>query len=775
MIDTKSHLHNLTKIETIGDTPVHGNIKTYPRWCTWLTLCLLIGFAPRFGSAQEASLSWEVANRFGPFEAYRDLGQDPIAVFDRWKLEPGARFEDWHKGLWAKHQIAPQKPFASPYAGLIDAAGSARENALWDPVQDKHSKRIANLARGQGTVAIRARSTIDGKNCRWQLDGQAEESAPCNNHLFDVGLSDATRTLTVTSTDGSQSTDTEIKVKHRLILGFGESYSSGQGNPDIPARWAEWTLQTKPEDLDVTWLNKPKKFLVGGTAGARWLDAECYRSFFNYETLTALKVASDEPHSFVSFLHYACSGAEIFDGLMNPQGIPEDSNRANDFGQKKKPSWYHARSQLHSMIMDLCAAPGEVRPYPQALQDRLVTRNPSGGKHAFLRHNNFTGALQPERRISPRYTRIVGNFGERTYAAHRNSKDWEHEFGDAYPTDGLPACPNGLAKPDLVLLGIGGNDSGFESIVRYYVVPNTFQFGILNYLASGDICPRPGNVGDNNVAHRACRAKPYDTGALMTGESNSRCAGRFCQPLQERLAIAYETIIDLTGITPDRLVTPVYPDPFRSTAVPLAPLNESLPNYAGNRLERRVPVLTQGKDGGARGGQHPNPLSKWNAAAAILGIAAPIARDWSFDVTRQEAELIVREAEGIRAQQRAAARRTGVSLVMGTRDSFLPAPWTAGQNGQLANAPAPYNWDPSDWEPYAYETQARAVRTFNDSLMTQQDIDDVDLGIEGDDTVDFRGAAHPNLTGHRLLAQTMAPCVAAILNGQSRAACLERH
>ncbi|MCA0922960.1 hypothetical protein [Pseudooceanicola nanhaiensis] len=723
-----------------------------------ISLCIFFGLAPRVGLTEGASLSWEVANRFGPFEAYRDIGKDPVAIFNIWKMNPNKRFEDWHRDLWQSHEDNGSDTFVSPYAELIRAAPDNRKNALWDSVKDMHRERIAALARGRGPIKISATSVITAESCVWQFEGHEAQTAPCQNHMFEVDLSDPAGMLVVKSHDGVQSAEARIEVKHRLIVGLGESYSAGQGNPDIPARWAAWTPETRPETLDVNWLKKPRKFLENGSAEARWLDAECYRSFFNYETLTALKIASDEPHSFVSFLHYACSGAEVFDGLLNPQGIPKDSNRANDFGQKEKPSWYHARSQLHSMIMDLCSNPGDVRPYPRVLRDKLIPRNQSHLRHAFLRHNNFTGEVEPRH--------IDGSFKTRTYAAHRNSDEWGDKVGEAYPTDGLPACDGQLAKPDLVLLGIGGNDGGFESIVRYYVVPNTYKMGIFNYIAAGEICPQSRNLGINKVARRACGLKPYNTGALVPGTKNWRCANSRCQPLQERLVIAYEAIINLTGITADRLVTPVYPDPFRSSDLPLIPLDEELPNYAGLREKGRGPVLQHGKDGAAAGGQAPNPLSQWNAAALGLGKARPIAREWSFDITRQEAELILREAEGIRSQQRDAAKRTGVSLVLGTRDSFLSSPWTAGQHGQLANAPPPNNWDPSEWEPYAYEARARAARTYNDSVMTQQDLDE---------EVDFRGAAHPNLTGHRLLAQTISPCVTAILNEKGTAPCRERH
>jgi hypothetical protein len=160
-----------------------------------------------------------------------------------------------------------------------------------------------------------------------------------------------------------------------------------------------------------------------------------------------------------------------------------------------------------------------------------------------------------------------------------------------------------------------------------------------------------------------------------------------------------------------------------------------------------------------------NPLRRWISTSILLPGGNRLAKNWRFDITRQEAEVIVREAEGIRAQQREAATRTGVSLVLSSRDAFLTAPWTFGMNGHLPNASATAGWDPSTWEPYAYEAKARAIRTFNDSLLTQQDLDK---------HVDFRGTAHPNLTGHRLLADTIMPCATAILQGHGNGNCRER-
>ena len=70
---------------------------------------------------------------------------------------------------------------------------------------------------------------------------------------------------------------------------------------------------------------------------------------------------------------------------------------------------------------------------------------------------------------------------------------------------------------------------------------------------------------------------------------------------------------------------------------------------------------------------------------------------------------------------------------------FVGYGWWKGSRTNLPNS-AP-KWDPSTWKPYAYETETRAIRTGNDSVLTQP----------GDKRI--AGAIHPNLTGHRMIAE----------------------
>lgn len=725
----------------------------------WSPLIIIAWFAgfivPTILQAQQLQLTWEVTNRFGPFEAYRDVdGISPSEVFETWKMKTGENYQDWHQRLWSEKNGR----FVSPYAGLIEArAIGRRQTALWDPVQDVHRSRIASLARGSGDVQVSAYSSLLDQDCEWQIEGRAPEIGRCREHRFSIPLEGPTVVLTVSSLEGSHSANVEIKIEHKLIVGLGESYAAGQGNPDIPAEWKAWKQVTRPSTLSVAWLNQPARYLANNKAEARWLDAECYRSFFNYQTLTALKIASTEPHSFVSFMHYACSGAEVFDGLLNPQGIPAGSNRAVDFNQGRSKSWFQARSQMNSLVMDLCDEPGELIPYPKELRDRLVARSSLRTRHAFQRHNSFVGELRPDASVSPS-TQGDG----RSYADHAGSTAWRSTFGDNLPTDGLPDCAAGIAKPDLVLLGIGGNDAGFESIVQFYVAPSNFKTGLFSYIASGGICPREANLGSNRAAKRACRLKKfnrYNTEALIDGLWSRKCANRQCLPLAKRLEFAIDAIVAVTGVSAKKIVTPVYPDPFRSADLPRVALDEPLPNYAGNREQGIGAVLTQGPDGGSD--KVHNPLSRWIGATVLVPGGNHLAKIRRFDVTRQEAEVMIREVEAIRRQQRLAAAAGGVSLVYSTRDAFLSSPWTFGAKGHLPNSTTD-GWDPATWEPYAYELEARAIRTFNDSLLTQQDLDE---------HIDFRGTAHPNLTGHRLLADRILPCAMALLQAQNNEIC----
>ncbi|WP_210186192.1 hypothetical protein [Hyphomicrobium sp. CS1GBMeth3] len=119
---------------------------------------------------------------------------------------------------------------------------------------------------------------------------------------------------------------TEVKVTDLFVIGIGDSFGSGEGNPDVPVRFSpERTVEygkggggsgdlTGYPARAGSWKQiGDAKFLEGN---ARWLDQACHRSLYSYQLRVALGLAVEDPHRAVTYAGFACSGAEVTWGLF---------------------------------------------------------------------------------------------------------------------------------------------------------------------------------------------------------------------------------------------------------------------------------------------------------------------------------------------------------------------------------------------------------------------------------------------------------------------------
>lgn len=88
-----------------------------------------------------------------------------------------------------------------------------------------------------------------------------------------------------------------VTVKDHLLVSIGDSYGSGEGNPDIPRVWAYESVGGQ--------LQRVVK------SEARWVDKRCHRSATAGPAQAALDLEYSDPHSSVTFFSLACSGATI--------------------------------------------------------------------------------------------------------------------------------------------------------------------------------------------------------------------------------------------------------------------------------------------------------------------------------------------------------------------------------------------------------------------------------------------------------------------------------
>jgi len=96
--------------------------------------------------------------------------------------------------------------------------------------------------------------------------------------------------LTVRGQDGQAATTMQrVVLKDLLIVSIGDSYASGEGNPDVPR---------------------------GPTSPGSWQDRRCHRSRFSGPAQAAWELERRDEQSTVTFLSYACSGAQIRKGLI---------------------------------------------------------------------------------------------------------------------------------------------------------------------------------------------------------------------------------------------------------------------------------------------------------------------------------------------------------------------------------------------------------------------------------------------------------------------------
>src|SRR5690606_8381604 len=121
----------------------------------------------------------------------------------------------------------------------------------WNSIEHRYLERFLRPENGifEGTLQLRLASPeLASARCTWQVTGSAGDfttSEKCGKYTdaqILVALNTPSATLTrptkvSVSTDSGQTADIEIHPRHYIVLGLGDSYSSGEGNPDKPATW----------------------------------------------------------------------------------------------------------------------------------------------------------------------------------------------------------------------------------------------------------------------------------------------------------------------------------------------------------------------------------------------------------------------------------------------------------------------------------------------------------------------------------------------------------
>ncbi len=173
----------------------------------------------------------------------------------------------------------------------------------------------------------------------------------------------------VTLPNGTELADPNVRVEDVFVVAMGDSFASGESNPDRPVtfsnaremvydpvnavdRMASRSLGKKnsnygvasadsginPKSLPKRLMEDEEKGLVlkpttrefqdaFDRRGAQWLSADCHRSQYGYPFRVSIGLALENRHRAVTFVSLACSGADIVEGLFSRARSPRAHQR----------------------------------------------------------------------------------------------------------------------------------------------------------------------------------------------------------------------------------------------------------------------------------------------------------------------------------------------------------------------------------------------------------------------------------------------------------------
>ena len=267
---------------------------------------------------------------------------------------------------------------------------------------------------------------------------------------WDYRSSPMTVHLTVRHVDGSSEIIEPVTIEFpdRLILGMGDSFASGEGNPDKPETFpATFTDAVKsywhgsaPDDNQAKvglnriaadpyerwWLQKP---VLDTIQMAQWWDPVCHRSLYGQQIDAAVFYSAMHPHEAVTFASFSCSGAKVVEGLLasqvNPPGV-------SDFGGPYGGSAFSDVPQVEAAMSLLC-------------MNHLRANE----------HWDFS------------------NLAMRTTASRAEIANAAKNGSARNASCDIPDQPGFVPrKPTALLISIGGNDIGFAGAIKDALLPS---------------------------------------------------------------------------------------------------------------------------------------------------------------------------------------------------------------------------------------------------------------------------------------------------------------
>lgn len=393
---------------------------------TWLAaLVAAITSVSTPASAQaDVKIEWRLEN---PFRFFKD------------PKHTQRHFTDFHALSDAEKKSAPVSAVERKRAKETAGRGWAEEMANGNMLGTNTSETPCWFQRGKCRDYVNPKTfkvsvRVPGLNakCTWRYDGntkgQVTEAKNCSTHkLLEVRSGSK-----IVVKSGNAKGETVADIEDILVVSMGDSFASGEGNPDKAVSYdsgKEMLFGTddssqgyparKGLKFDINDLSNNDSATRFHEARARWLNRGCHRSLYSQHLRAALQLAIADPkqHRSVTFIGVSCTGASIREGLLE---VWSGHEPADDKEISKI-------SQLSGVSQAICSV--EATPVKHKIRDR-----------------------------------------ERTFIT----------------------CPKGKhRKIDILLLSIGGNDVQFAGMVANSALRNNGLLDFVLWVGDADVKTTP--------------------------------------------------------------------------------------------------------------------------------------------------------------------------------------------------------------------------------------------------------------------------------------------
>jgi hypothetical protein len=388
--------------------------------------CWALGSAAALAAAQ---IEWEVVNRF-PLVRHAD---------------------DWHALMRTADEYRASPKGRNPATRVPET--------WWDPYRQVYGRDLIEVPM---IVRLSARPHPEGATCTWTVGEKPLGDRSCSDARIVLPWDKPSADVTVRVEHSGRQDDPvsrTITVRSLLIVSLGDSYASGEGVPDVDIGDPFISGLVDRSDIPLPY-------------PALWWDQRCHRSLYSGPAQAAMALAKKNPHVQVVFASFACSGAEIYQGILAPY-----------VGRQTYPQ---LAAQLRTYLPN---APGtvpnrkggcmEAVPQPAGPpKDQLVSAETlsclgrGDAKEEFDIDECTALCAAARTGLQHNGAKFVGPL-----PSQLNALIWLvcAKYGDGPSVDAPPfsltirRCESFHRPIDALLISIGGNDIGFGDLVRYSI------------------------------------------------------------------------------------------------------------------------------------------------------------------------------------------------------------------------------------------------------------------------------------------------------------------